>query len=405
MPSIVARFTNSVARRTTNWTTPYGTDQCITSLYCCGYKNANWVCPRLGALAIKGSILLDFRGTEVRLKVPKGAVQRCSLNSDDVDEVFFGNVLSSGLGQGPARQCAIAAGLSHRPICTTINKVCASSMEAIILGTQSIMLGNGTVIIAGGTDSMSNAPHYVTTVPSHATRRESRHIRLGDQSLIDSILKDGFIDALQNRHVGVHGESCASEMHIDRRTQDDYANESYRKALAASKAGRFAGISPIRLKTDHGKSSRLITQDEEITIPVKEGTSAVKRPAFKTDGTITAHNAAPLNDGAAAAVLISEERMKELGINPIAKILGWGEAEREPERFTIAPALAIPKAIQHAGLLVDEIEFYEINEAFSVAALANMTLLGLDAAKVNVYGGAVAIGHPLARTIVVQIDQ
>lgn len=316
----------------------------------------------------------------------KGAVERAGIKPENVDEVFFGNVISAGLGQAPARQCAIGAGLPQSTITTTVNKVCASALKAIILGAQNIMTGTSEIVVAGGTESMSNAPHYLPNLRTGA--------KYGDQTLVDGLLKDGLTDAYNKEHMGLAGELCAKEHELTREAQDEYAINSYKKAQAATAAGLFTEIVPVEVSGGRGKPPVQITTDDEVK-NLNEPKLKAMRPAFKPDGTVTAPNAAPLNDGAAAVVLASEAKVKELGLKPIAKILGWGDAEREPERFTIAPALAIPKAIKHAGLTPEQIEFYEINEAFSAVALANGKILGLDLDKVNVYGGSVAIGHPL----------
>ncbi|KAH0593997.1 hypothetical protein MHUMG1_08320 [Metarhizium humberi] len=332
-------------------------------------------------------------------RTPVGAVERAGIKPEQVEEVFFGNVLSAGfpykspawliicsLGQAPARQCAIGAGLPNSTISTTVNKVCASGLKAIILGAQNIMLGTSDIVVAGGTESMSNTPHYLPNLRTGA--------KYGDQTLIDGVLKDGLTDAYKKEHMGLQGELCASDNDFSREAQDDYAIKSYQKAQAATEAGLFKEIVPVEVSGGRGKPPIKVERDDEVKNLNVEKLKAM-RPAFKPDGSITAPNAAPINDGAAAVVLMSEAKVKELGVKPIAKILGWGDAEREPERFTVAPSLAIPKAIKHAGLTDKDIDFYEINEAFSVVALANIKLLGLDADKVNVFGGSVAIGHPL----------
>ncbi len=248
------------------------------------------------------------------------------------------------------------------------------------------MLGTSSVVVAGGTESMSNAPHYLPNLRNGA--------KYGDQTLVDGVLKDGLTDAYKKEHMGLAGELCASDNDLSREAQDEYAINSYKKAQAATAAGLFKEIVPVEVPGGRGKPSITVDKDDEVK-NLNEDKLKAMRPAFKSDGTITAPNAAPINDGAAAVVLMSEAKVKELGVKPIAKILGWGDAEREPERFTVAPALAIPKAIKHAGLTESDIDFYEINEAFSVVALANMKQLNLSADKVNVYGGSVAIGHPL----------
>ncbi|CAM1504670.1 Fc.00g022610.m01.CDS01 [Cosmosporella sp. VM-42] len=330
--------------------------------------------------------LSSLSATQLGATAIKGAVERAGIKPEDVDEVFFGNVLSAGLGQGPARQCAIGAGLPQKTICTTVNKVCASSLKAIILGAQNIMLGTSDIVVAGGTESMSNTPHYLPNLRTGA--------KYGDQTLIDGVLKDGLTDSYKKEHMGLSGELCAQDHELTREAQDEYAINSYKKAQAATEAGLFTEIVPVEVSGGRGKPPVKVERDDEVK-NLNEAKLKAMRPAFKSDGTVTAPNAAPINDGAAAVVLVSEAKLKELGLKPLAKILGWGDAEREPERFTVAPALAIPKAIKHAGLTAEQVDFYEINEAFSVVALANIKLLGLDASKVNVYGGSVAIGHPL----------
>ncbi|KAI6782275.1 acetyl-CoA acetyltransferase [Emericellopsis cladophorae] len=330
--------------------------------------------------------LSSLSATQLGSEAIKGAVQRAGITGEDVDEVFFGNVLSAGLGQGPARQCAIGAGLPQKTIATTVNKVCASSLKAIILGAQNIITGTSDIVVAGGTESMSNTPHYLPNLRNGA--------KYGDQTLVDGVLKDGLTDAYKKEHMGLAGELCATDNDLSREAQDDYAVKSYQKAQAATEAGLFKEIVPVEVSGGRGKPNVTVERDDEVK-NLNESKLRSMRPAFKSDGSVTAPNAAPINDGAAAVVLMSEAKVKELGVKPIAKILGWGDAEREPERFTVAPALAIPKAIKHAGLTESDVDYYEINEAFSVVALANLKLLNLDADKVNVYGGSVAIGHPL----------
>jgi len=319
----------------------------------------------------------------------KAAVERVpQIKPEDVEEVFYGNVLSANLGQAPARQCAIGAGLSEGVVATTVNKVCASGLKATILGAQTIMTGNASIVVVGGTESMSSTPHYLPTSRTGT--------KFGDQSLVDGMLKDGLTDAYAKEHMGLAAELCATEHNLSREAQDTYAIETYTRAQKATNDGIFAKeIAPVEVSGGRGKPAIQVTQDEEAKNLNADKLKTV-RPVFKPkDGSVTAANAAPLNDGAAALVLMSEAKVKELGVTPIAKILGWGDAARDPSRFTIAPALAIPKAIKHAGLTDKDVDYYEINEAFSVVALANMQLLGLTSENVNVFGGSVAIGHPL----------
>ncbi|OAA54141.1 acetyl-acetyltransferase [Niveomyces insectorum RCEF 264] len=319
----------------------------------------------------------------------KAAVERVpAIKPEDVEEVFFGNVLSANLGQAPARQCALNAGLPNKVVCTTVNKVCASGLKAIILGAQTIMTGNASIVVAGGTESMSNTPHYLPSL-----RTGSKY---GNATLVDGVLNDGLTDAASRDHMGLQAELCSDDHSISREAQDEYAIRTYQRAQAATEAGVFASeIVPIDVPGPRGKPGVRVDRDEEVKNLNVDKLRTV-RPAFKpSGGTVTAANAAPINDGAAAVVLVSEAKLKELGLTPLAKILGWGDAAREPERFTTAPSLAIPKAIAHAGLTPADVDYYEINEAFSVVSLANIKLLGLDVDRVNVYGGAVAIGHPL----------
>ncbi|KFY70134.1 hypothetical protein V501_10497 [Pseudogymnoascus sp. VKM F-4519 (FW-2642)] len=320
----------------------------------------------------------------------KAAVERVpEIKPEDVEEVFVGNVLSANLGQNPARQCAIGAGLSEATVATTVNKVCASGTKAIILGAQTIMTGNADIVVAGGTESMSNAPHYLPVLRNGA--------KYGNQTLVDGVLKDGLTDAYgKQEHMGMQGEECAQDHSITREQQDEYAINSYQKAQKATEAGLFkAEIVPVEVSGGRGKPNVVVDKDDEVKNLNIEKLKAM-RPAFQPNGgTITAPNAAPINDGASALVLMSEAKVKELGLKPLAKILGWADAAQKPSKFTTAPALAIPKAIKHAGIDASQVDAYEINEAFSVVALANMKILGLDAAKVNINGGSVAIGHPL----------
>ncbi|ROV93299.1 hypothetical protein VSDG_06890 [Cytospora chrysosperma] len=334
--------------------------------------------------------LSSLTATQLGAHAIKSAVERVpEIKPEDVEEVFFGNVLSAGLGQAPARQCAINGGLSDSVVCTTVNKVCASGMKAIILGAQTIMTGNADIVVAGGTESMSNTPHYLPNLRTG--------VKYGDGTLVDGVQKDGLRDAYGKQELmGMQGELCATTHGITREDQDEYAIKAYQKAQAATEAGVFKSeIAPVEVSGSRGKPAIKVERDDEVkNLNIDKLKTA--RPVFiPGTGTVTAANASPINDGACAVVLVSEAKLKELGIKPIAKILGWGDAANAPEKFTTAPSLAIPKAIKHAGITAEQVDFYEINEAFSVVALANMKLLGLDAEKVNVFGGSVAIGHPL----------
>ncbi|KAK8162684.1 acetyl-CoA acetyltransferase IB [Phyllosticta citrichinensis] len=318
----------------------------------------------------------------------KSAVERAAIKPESVEEVYFGNVLSANLGQNPARQCAIGAGLPEATVATTVNKVCASSLKAIILGAQTILTGNAEIVVAGGTESMSNVPHYLPNLRVGA--------KFGDQKLVDGVLKDGLTDVYKTEHMGIQAEECAQDHSFSRDDQDEYCIRSYKKANAAQEAGLFkTEIAPIEVSGGRGKPNVVVDKDDE---PKNFNESKTKslRPVFiPGTGTVTAANASPLSDGAAAVVLASEAAVKAHGLKPIAKILGWGDAAQNPSKFTTAPALAIPKALKHAGVEQSAVDFYEINEAFSVVALANMKLLGITEDKVNIHGGAVALGHPL----------
>ncbi|KAG0644688.1 Acetyl-CoA acetyltransferase [Tuber brumale] len=306
----------------------------------------------------------------------------------DVEEVFFGNVLSANLGQNPARQCALGAGLAQSTVCTTVNKVCASGMKAIILGAQTIITGNADIVVVGGTESMSNTPYYVPTARSGA--------RYGNQQMVDGVVRDGLSDAYDNQPMGFAAEECAQDYTFSREASDAYAIKSYQKAQEAVASKRFAEeIAPIEVSGGRGRPNVLVEVDDE---PKNLNISKLKtvRPVFVPGtGTVTAANASPISDGASALVLVSEAKLTELSLAPLAKIIGWGEAAKAPSKFTTAPSLAIPKALKHAGLSQEQVDFFEINEAFSVVALANVKILCLDEAKVNVNGGAVALGHPL----------
>ncbi|KAK4630698.1 Acetyl-CoA acetyltransferase IA [Fulvia fulva] len=318
----------------------------------------------------------------------KSAVERAGVRPEEVQEVFFGNVLSANLGQNPARQCAIYAGLPESTEATTVNKVCASSIKAMAFGAATILTAEADVVVAGGTESMSNVPHYLQSLRNGA--------KLGDQTLVDGLLKDGLTDVYKNEHMGMQGEECAEDHGFGREEQDEYCIRSYKKARHAQQSGWFAEeIAPVVIKGTRGKPDTTVDKDDEPNKFNEEATRKL-RPAFKKEGgTVTPANASPLSDGAAAVVLASEEYVKKNNLKPLAKILGWGDAAQNPSKFTTAPALAIPKALKHAGISQDQVDAFEINEAFSVVALANMKLLNIAEDKVNLHGGAVALGHPL----------
>jgi acetyl-CoA C-acetyltransferase len=309
------------------------------------------------------------------------------------------------LGQNPARQVVIGAGLPETVVATTVNKVCASSIKSIILGAQTIITGNADIVVAAGTESMSNSPHYLPNLRTGA--------KFGNQSLVDALLKDGLTDAYKDQHMGLQGEECADDHGFNREDQDAYCIRSYKKAIAAQEAGWFKEeIAPIQVTVGRGKPAVTVDKDDEPNnvklLPIlttimftnlggqfNESKTRTVRSAFKANGTVTPANASPLSDGAAALVLASEAAVRKHNLKPIGKILGWGDAAQNPSKFTTAPALAIPKALKHAKVEQDAVDAFEINEAFSVVALANMKLLGLSEEKVNLHGGAVALGHAL----------
>uniref|UniRef100_A0A1D1XJ07 Putative acetyl-CoA acetyltransferase, cytosolic 2 n=2 Tax=Anthurium amnicola TaxID=1678845 RepID=A0A1D1XJ07_9ARAE len=316
------------------------------------------------------------------------ALKRANVNRELVQEVFFGNVLSANLGQAPARQAALGAGIPNNVVCTTINKVCASGMKATMLAAQTIQLGINDVVVAGGMESMSNAPKYLAEA-----RKGSR---FGHDTIVDGMLKDGLWDVYNDNAMGMCAELCADQHSITREEQDSYAIQSNEHGIAARNGGAFSWeIVPVEIPGGRGKPFTIIDKDESLEKfdPVK---LKKLRPSFKENGgTVTAGNASSISDGAAALVLVSGEKALELGLHVIAKITGYADAAQAPELFTTAPALAIPKAISNAGLDLSQIDYYEINEAFSVVALANQKLLGLPSEKLNVHGGAVSLGHPL----------
>ena len=345
-----------------------------------------------------GGSLSSVSATQLGATAIKGAVERAGIKPADVQEVFMGNVLSANLGQAPATQAAKYAGLPDVPA-TTINKVCASGTKAIMFAAQSIALGLNDIVVAGGMESMSNVPYYLD--------KARNGYRLGDGQIIDGLVKDGLWDVYNNYHMGSAAELCAADCHISREEQDAYAIESYRRTQAAQAAGSFQNeIVPVEI-TDRKGSVTVFDTDEEPGAVKFEKIPSLK-PVFKKDGTVTAANASTLNDGAAALVLMSKEKADELGLKPLARILGYGDAQQAPEWFTTAPSKAIPKALENAGITADRVDAYEINEAFSVVSLANNKLLDLDASKVNINGGAVSLGHPLgasgARIIVTLLN-
>ncbi len=315
----------------------------------------------------------------------KGALQKINLNPSLVDEVFMGNVVSAGLGQAPARQAAIHAGIPDTVPCTTINKVCSSGMKAIMLAAQTIAVGDAEIVVAGGMENMSLIPHY-------------QHARMGSKfgpiSMEDGMQKDGLVDAYEKVAMGVCADECASTYEFTREDQDAFAIESYKRSANAWKEGKFANeIVPVEIPQRKGDPI-LFSEDEEYKNVFLDKIPSL-RPAFTKDGTVTAANASTINDGGAALILMSAEKAAELNLKPLAKILSYADAAHEPKWFTTAPAKALPKALAKANITINDVDFFELNEAFSVVGLANMKILGLSKEKVNVNGGAVSLGHPL----------
>lgn len=336
--------------------------------------------PKLGAAAIKG------------------ALDKAGLNATEVDEVFMGNVMSAGLGQAPARQAAIFAGIENTVPCTTVNKVCASGMKSIMLGAQTIMAGDNDVVVCGGMENMSQVPHYMNA-------RNGQ--KLGDIKMQDGMVLDGLTDVYNQYHMGNAAELCATECSISREEQDAFAIESYNRSAAAWSAGKFKDeVVPVEIPQRRGDAI-VMNEDEEYK-NVKMEKIPTLRPVFQKEGTVTAANASTLNDGAAALVIMSKEKMESLGLTPLAKIVSYADAAQAPEWFTTAPSKALPRALDKACLSTKDIDYVELNEAFSVVGIANNKEMGLDPAKVNVNGGAVSLGHPLgcsgARIIVTLIN-
>ncbi|KYG80228.1 acetyl-CoA C-acyltransferase [Roseivirga echinicomitans] len=333
-----------------------------------------------------GGKLAGFSATQLGSMAIKGALEKAGLDPKHVQEVFMGNVISAGLGQAPARQAAMGAGLSNEVPCTTINKVCASGMKAAMFAAQSIMIGAQDVIIAGGMESMSNVPYYIP---------KARYgYKYGNGELIDGLLHDGLWEVYNQFPMGNCADNTAKEMGITREQQDEFAINSYKKVAASTAAGHFKNeIIPVEIPQRKGDPI-IMDEDEEFHNVIFEKIPAL-RPVFSKEGTVTAANASTINDGASVMVLMSKKKADELGIKPIARIIGFADAAQDPLWFTTAPSKAIPKAMAMAGVDKSQVDYYEINEAFSAVALANNIELGLDPDKVNVYGGAVAMGHPL----------
>ncbi|AZA55036.1 acetyl-CoA C-acyltransferase [Chryseobacterium sp. G0201] len=316
----------------------------------------------------------------------KGALDKINLDPKNVQEIYMGNVLQAGEGQAPARQVALGAGLSNGTIATTINKVCASGMKAVSMAAQAIKAGDADVIVAGGMENMSSVPHYYNA--RNATK-------LGDVKMLDGMVLDGLTDVYNKVHMGVCAEKCATDYNITREEQDNFAIESYKKSAKAWSEGKFAEeVVPVSIPQRKGDPI-IFAEDEEYKAVNFDRLPTLPTVFKKEEGTVTAANASTLNDGASALILVSKEKMEELGLKPLARIVSYADAAQEPENFTTSPAKALPIALKKAGLELTDIDFFEFNEAFSVVGLANNKILGLDAAKVNVNGGAVALGHPL----------
>lgn len=332
-----------------------------------------------------GGALSALSATQLGSIAIKGAMDKAGAPYQHVDEVFMGNVLSANLGQAPARQAALGAGIANTTPCTTVNKVCASGMKAVMLAAQAIQNEDAHLVVAGGMESMSNVPHYLPM---------RNGVKLGNASLTDGLVNDGLWDVYNNIHMGNCGEMCADKYGISREDQDQFAIESYKRSQAAAQAGKFKNeIVPVTIPQRKGDAI-VVTEDEE-PFKVKFDKIATLPAVFKKDGSITAANASTLNDGAAALVLASKEAVDKYDLKPIGKIIAWADAAREPEWFSIAPADAIPRALHKAKLDLGNMDAFEINEAFSVVSLANNKILKLDNSKVNVFGGAVSVGHPL----------
>lgn len=332
-----------------------------------------------------GGTLSSVAATHLGAAAIQGAIQKSGIDATLIDEVFMGNVLQANLGQAPARQAAMFAGLSDKVPCTTVNKVCASGMKSISLAAQSIIAGDNHIVIAGGMENMSQVPHYYNARTA---------VKLGDVKLIDGMVKDGLTDVYNKVHMGNCAEICAREKEISREEQDGFAIESYKRAAAAWDTGRFDN-EVINVGVPQRKGDPIIvSKDEEYTSVNLDKIPALK-PVFDPNGTVTAANASTLNDGASALILASEEAVEKYGLKPLARIVSYADAAQSPEWFTTAPSIAIPKALAKAGMQIADVDYWELNQAFAVVGLANIKELGLNPAKVDVNGGAVALGHPL----------
>jgi acetyl-CoA C-acetyltransferase len=345
-----------------------------------------------------GGSLSTVSATQLGATAIKGALSKANVSPDLVDEVYMGNVLQANLGQAPARQAAIFAGIGKNVPCTTVNKVCASGMKAISLAAQAIKCGDADVVVAGGMENMSIVPHY------YSARKSTK---LGDTKMIDGLVKDGLTDVYNKTHMGVSADKCAVDNNVSREEQDNFAIESYNRAAKAWNDGKFNN-EVVAVEVPQRKGEPILVDKDEEYSNVRMEKIPTLRAVFSKEGTVTAANASTLNDGASALLLMSKEKATELGLSPIAKIVSYADAAQEPELFTTAPSLAIPIALKKANMSQDQIDYWELNQAFSVVGIANSKKLGLNPEKVDVNGGAVALGHPLgnsgARIIVTLIN-
>lgn len=347
-------------------------------------KNVNIILARRTPIGGFLGSLASLSATELGNIAITGLLEQSGVPPTAIDSVYLGNVLSANLGQSPARQAALTAGIPDKTDCTTINKVCSSGMKAVMLGAQQIQLGIDQIVLAGGMESMSNVPHYI---------QHRKGNKMGHDTVTDGLLKDGLTDPYHHFHMGNAAEICARKFNISREAQDAYALESYRKATEASQSGKFKNeIIPITIQDK--KETRIMDQDEDIYKIIPEKIAKLA-PSFEENGTITAANASNLNDAACAILLASDEAVAQYNLKPVARIIGYADAAQAPEWFTTSPSLAIPKAMEQAKLSLNAIDYFEINEAYSAVILANQQILGLAPEKVNVYGGAVAMGHPI----------
>ena len=338
------------------------------------------------AMGSFGGVFSNIPATKLGAYAIKGAIEKCGINKDLIDEVFMGNVLQANLGQAPARQAAIEAGLSNKIPCTTVNKVCSSGMKAIMLGAQSIKCGDNDIVVVGGMENMSSVPHYLLNSRTGQ--------KLGDIKALDGLVKDGLTDVYNKKHMGLCAETCAKEMSFSREEQDDFAITSYERSAKAWKDNKFSN-EVIDVEVPQRRGDSLIINEDEEYKKVKIDKIPNLRPVFDKEGTITAANASTLNDGASALIIMSLEKANELKLKPLAKIISYADFAHDPEWFTTAPSDAINKALEKAKIDKSEVDFFELNEAFSVVGLANLKLLDINNDIVNVNGGAVSLGHPL----------